>query len=333
MKRTLAVAAICSLLLLAGSAQAHTTIEATAPQGPFVRGETYTVPTTAYINCAVIGAEYSEGQELVFSIANAADIPWINATETTQAISAFNCEPGTAAGTPGLYNILSADVEFTISDLAPAFLGPVMFQPGAFGETNQGGDFEVEVAYEPTFSASLAQTSYDYEEGSGIMTVLVSLENTANADSVFQFGVTSELPDGVVAHIQDTLTAPAPYLDGVASSLHTVELHFSAGAADHSEHEGMEGMDHDAMDAMESAWESLDITLGVSLAAKDDPTLVSEVQELQFTVNKVAAEDHHDDGHHDEHGDESFLESVGVPGPGIALLIGALGVVAIARRK
>lgn len=332
--------ALAAILLMAGSAQAHFSVTSTPPEGPFVPGATYTVPTVGYVNCAVIGAEYEDGQTLTFGIANAADYEWLETTETEVTVSLTDCapveNPPAVLGVPipvGLYNVFEVDVEMTLTDLAPAFIGAVTIQPGAFGETNEGGSFDLEVAYVPDFTASLDQADFDYEDGSGVLTVPIQIEHRANGPGTFTFDVTSDLPDGVVAHIQETLSAGAPYVDGVASSRHTVELHFSSGPVDHSDH-GMEDMDHDAMGHHEdAAWDDLDITVTVTLASDDDSTLVSEAQEVAFSVHRVATEMEHDHSSHDHNDtDEGFLEKVGIPGPGIALVFVGVAAIALMRR-
>lgn len=335
MRTPLAALTLVASLAVLATAAAHVNITSTPPEGPFLPGESYEVTASAYLNCAVIGAEYLPDQELTFTIANKADYPWLNATETTVAVDPFACAPVADAPTPGIYQVFTETVTFSPSLLAPALLEPVSLQPGLTGEVNEGGAFDAIVAYNPAFNVSLGD-SYSYN--GTLLTIPVELTNFANAESTFHFEVLGELPEGVEAHIQETLSVLPPYIDGAISSLHTVEMHVSGSTMDHRNHDMM-GMENHTMEdmsnsTMQTMWDTLDLELSVRLSNTADANQTSDVQTFPFRIQNDAPEptdmdqDHdHDDHMHSE--DEDKL----LPNVGIVAVLGGLGALAIARRR
>jgi hypothetical protein len=349
--RSFAVALIF-LMLSAASVQAHIdTKSANSPTGQLSPGTEYSVDYFGYIYCAIVGptpeasAEYYDGQVLSLTIANAVaevnDYKWLNASVTDATVLLENCsEEGSDIGTPGPKIVLKQTINFTVSETAPAFT-TFTFQPGAIGESNQGGNFSAEIGYVPSFTAP---TALSFDVASGGATATIPLTMAANANSVFNFDVTSFTIDdapatgGAMAHIQETLELETGIFSEAGTAISSVDLHFGAGDGkmDHGDADmDHSDMDHSDMDHSDTdmgtvpTWNTSQVTIDITLAALQDATQVSAPTTVILTFTNVDLGSTPADGQVDEETDDTSF----IPGFEVAAAVGALGAVAALRRR
>ncbi|MFA5943901.1 MAG: hypothetical protein WC876_05490 [Candidatus Thermoplasmatota archaeon] len=179
MNRTVALvlAGLLAVTVLPAAA-AHVTVTSVPPNEPLKPGIPTAIPVTVSVNCAIYVAEYSTAQveSLDLALVATADgvepptyLPFVG---ETIPFTIDMCDP-TSANVQG-----AGTVTITPSNLAPAFQ-PIPLQPGAVGETNEGGNFTLEVAY--AWSAKLLETNLTAGEPG-----LLVFEVTANADTVLK---------------------------------------------------------------------------------------------------------------------------------------------------
>lgn len=325
--------ALAFLMLAAAATNAHMTgASSNYPTEPLARGGEYTVDYRGSFICPEAAASLSEGDILTFSIFNQEEFSWLTASEHNHTVEYADC---TNMDDPG-YLIFPGTITFTVAENAPAFQ-EFTLKTGAYGQNNEGSDFNATIAYEPDFTAP---TALSFDAVGGGVTATIPLTSTANANSVFNFDVSSftidgeDASDGATAHIQETLAIETGIFTENGSSTSSVDLHFGVGSEGHEDHGGhdMDDMEHDHMDdsddAMGAAWETAQVIVSITLAAEQDTAQVSEPYLVTLTFNNADV-DHmeHDENHGAEDDDSNFL-----PGFEIAAAIAVLGALAALRR-
>lgn len=321
--------ALAMLLAAAGAAQAHISVSSDQPTGAYQVGDTFDVVASIKYHCTDAGPTPKDNTA---TITNIGDYAWLTATETTVSYDPLSCQPD--VDEQGLtHDIGEVTITVTVTGAAPAFQDHAL-QPGLVGETNVGGDFVIQQAYDPAFTAPSALS---VDSVAGGATATIPLTVTANADSVFTFDVTSftfdgeAAPEGATAHIQETLAIDSPVATETGSVTQNVELHFG----DHGGHE--EGDTHEETegegDAAHLHWETAQAVVSITLAAAEDATQVSEAKNVVVTFVNTDAETmpHGDDAQVDEGDEDGFLKNI--PGVGPVALIGAIGLLAVLRRR
>ncbi len=267
--------AILAALLLAPQVVADNVVidtSALPSNSEWVPGTTYQVPMTYYLDCAGIGSEYTEGQEVVLSIANRDQFPWLNASTHPVTISSAECR---AAGgsdepvEPGAYIVYDADLNLVATWPAPAFT-KYRLQPGADGLTNEGGRIVTEVQYLPKFVAP-TNLHFDVEDAPFLTTIPLRMQ--ANAASIFEFDVQSVLVDGVDRTDDNVVQI---------NSLHHVDNVSTTSPNDVATAAGMR-----FDDLLIGEWSRVDAEMTVRLFAHELPDYSSEPQTIRLSFENA----------------------------------------------
>lgn len=317
--RSIAAISVAALMLV-GATTADVTVVADAPSGPFERGSSFNVTTDITFHCVEEGAD-----EAVYAvtIANKADFDWIEASETNVTYDPLACTPSLDGF---VMTVEDVEINVTIGVGAPAF-EPVELQPGIVGVENAGGNFTIDIEYDPAFSVPNT-LSFDSVAGGGIASIPLTV--AANADSVFSFEVTSftfdgeEIPEGAAADIQQNLSVDSPLTAGELAETHNVELLFTAP----------QETDADAAEDAHFHWETAEVVLEVVLAADADDTQVSEPKEVRITFLNTDEETmpHEDGNGGDGNGtDDGFFKKL--PGYEAVAVVATVGMLAVLARR
>jgi MYXO-CTERM domain-containing protein len=200
MNRTVAVllAGLAALTVLPLSA-AHVQVTSVPPSGPVPADKPTEVSVTLSALCPVVVAEYAQKPELQLAlVADGVHDPpaWLAFTGDAVPFTVAECGTDGYAHTTGM-------VAITPGALAPAFV-PIALQPGAVGETNEGGAFNLTVAY----AWNVTLVSADLTAGANGTLVL---DVTANADTILLLGSAH----GLAAPAE--VEVASPLLDGKAT--------------------------------------------------------------------------------------------------------------------
>jgi hypothetical protein len=290
MNRTAVLLLACLAALAAAPlASAHVTVTSVPPAGPIPPGQPTAVEVTLTVLCPVILAEYAEKPTLDLALVPDADgveppayLPFVG---ETVPFTIDMCDPASASvSTTGLVTI-------TPSAMAPAFQD-IPLQPGAVGETNEGGDFTLQVAY--AWSVKVVDANLTAGENGTLV-----LEVTANADTLLR------LDGGHGLEVPAEVEVASPLLAGQATR--RVEVPVKA------EHAG-------------------NMTLTVSAQAKGRDATGSPMALAFTVLPglNATAEGGHD--HEHEHEEETESDSKGAPAPAAPLLALALLALALRRR-
>jgi hypothetical protein len=177
MKTTLPllVLAVLAITFLPAAA-AHVTVTSVPPTGPIPAGQPSVITVTLSSLCPVVAAEYAQKPALELALVPDAEgreppayLPFVG---EVVPFTVDMCDPTT------LNVETTGTITVTPSAMAPAFQD-IPLQPGAIGETNEGGEFTLQVAY--AWSAKVV--SANLTEGQNGTLVL---EVTANADTILK---------------------------------------------------------------------------------------------------------------------------------------------------
>jgi hypothetical protein len=180
-------------------ASAHVTVTSVPPTAPVPAGKPTEVSVTLSALCPVVIAEYAQKPELQLAlIADGVHDPpaWLNFTGDAVPFTLSECGTDGYAHTTGM-------VTLTPGPLAPAFQ-PIALQPGAVGETNEGGSFNLTVAY--VWNVTLVSADLTAGENGTLV-----LDVTANADTILMLA--SEHGLSAPAEVE----VASPLLDGKAT--------------------------------------------------------------------------------------------------------------------
>lgn len=288
-----------ALVLLAGlvaltalpPAAAHVTVSSVPPTAPIAPNQPTAIEVTLSVLCPVVLAEYAQRPTLDLALVPDADgveppayLPFVG---ETVPFTVDMCDPASATVST------TGTVTITPTSLAPAFQD-IPLQPGAVGETNEGGAFTLQVAY--AWSAKVVEANLT----AGMDGTLV-LEVTANADTILRL----EAGHGLEAPAE--VEVASPLLAGQATR--RVEVPVKPG------HAG-------------------DGALTVSAQAKGKDATGSPMTlafTVLPGLNGTAAMGGHGPGE-DGHAHEAEGNAKDTPAPAAALLAVALIVVALRRR-
>jgi hypothetical protein len=178
MKPTSILTITLLLAFAAPFAAAHVNVSSQAPTEPVPVGVPAIVNVTLSALCPVVVAEYSTKPELQLTLDNTTPeyLPFVGDTVP------FTINQCSTSPSGGGYAYTTGKISITPTLMAPAFQ-LIRLKPGAEGETNQGGEFNLTVGYNGFINATLPS---NVKVGDPFM---LMLNVTANADTTLKIEV------------------------------------------------------------------------------------------------------------------------------------------------
>ncbi len=306
---------VAALLVGAAPAQAKTIVDLTMDEGPYVVGQTVSLTGQLFLSCD----EHEEGDVLNFTLLNQEDVPWAIAESKSITFSLESCEPGgqsigeTVDGETdnlGIYNIPQVTTTFFIDGNAPAFETSTL-SFGVVDTENEGGDFDIEVGYNPAFKVP-SSIAFDME--SAAATATLGIATAANADSSLQMEILrfdidgAEPPSDAEASVATSVDVPSSAAGNPPIHTVSVELDISTPA--------MAGEEV-------YRWGTAEVALQFTMVADADASKKSDPQTvvMTFTNTNPDTVPLSDEG------------GKGTPGFPVIAILAALGLVAALRRR